>query len=289
MGAAGSLRVGVYADVSNMYINGGRRMRYDVLRDFACRDSAEPIRLNAYVSYDRDRSEADVDYRRGAAEFQSLLRDYGYKVIIKTVRWYVDETGKRFGKANADLDLAVDVLLQSNNLDRVVIASGDGDFLQVVRALQNKGCRVEIVALENVSAELRREADLFMSGFLIPSLIPLARPGESRPPEGVNWGEVGSRVRGICYWHHADQGFGFMRFMKKIRGITWQIDSRQPDSPYGTVYFHDSNLPRHIHPAGLPSRHVIFEFTIAESNRDKNKLQAEEIEAVAPAAMDRPE
>lgn len=273
MSANNSMRVGVYADVSNMYINGGRRMRYDILRDFACRGQAEPIRLNAYVSHDRDRAETDPEYRRGASEFHSLLRDYGYKVIIKTVKWYVDEFGKRFGKANADLDLAVDVLMQSANLDRVVIASGDGDFLQVVRALQNKGCRVEIVALDNVSADLRREGDLFMSGYLIPNLTPISRSGEMGA-----WGEPGSRVRGICYWHHEEQSYGFFRYLKRVEGNTWMIDSRQPDSPYGTVYFHDSGLPRGVSPTSLPSRHHIFEFTLQESTRDRSKLQADDIE-----------
>ena len=37
-------------------------MRYDVLREFACRDGAEPARLNAYVSFDADRARADPVY-----------------------------------------------------------------------------------------------------------------------------------------------------------------------------------------------------------------------------------
>jgi len=158
-----------------MYHNGGQRMQYDVLREFACRDDAEPVRLNAYVTYDVDRAGRDNAYRDGATAFHSKLRDYGYKVIVKEVKWFTEEGGQRMGKANADLDLAVDALLQSEKLDRVLIASGDGDFVQVVRALQNRGCRVEIVGLDNTSYELRQEADLFISGFLIPNMIPMLR------------------------------------------------------------------------------------------------------------------
>ena len=55
---------------------------------------------------------------------------------------------------------------------RVVLITGDGDFVQVVRALQNMGCRVELVAFQNVSYDLRCEADLFIPGFLIPGLLP---------------------------------------------------------------------------------------------------------------------
>ena len=35
-----NLRVGVYIDVANLARNGGYGMRYDVLRDFACRGNA---------------------------------------------------------------------------------------------------------------------------------------------------------------------------------------------------------------------------------------------------------
>ena len=165
------VKIGVYVDAANIYRNGGSRMQYDILREFACRDMGEPVRLNAYVTHDTDRAQWDADYRIGALRFHSALRDLGYKVIIKRVRWYDDEAGNRYAKANSDLDLAVDALLQSENLDRVLIATGDGDFVQVVRALQNKGCRVEVVAFDNVSGNLRQEVDLFMSGYLIPQSL----------------------------------------------------------------------------------------------------------------------
>src|SRR6266511_3057700 len=96
-------KVGVYIDVANLTRNGGYGMRYDVLREFACRGGAEPIRLNAYVSYDEQRAEHDFNYKMAQQGFYSLLRDFGYKVIQKTVKWYVDESGNRYGKANADL------------------------------------------------------------------------------------------------------------------------------------------------------------------------------------------
>ena len=135
--------IGVYVDAANISRNGGQRMQYDVLRKFACRDYAEALRLNVYLSYDGEKAETNLIYRDRARAYQSALREIGYKVIEKRVKWFEDELGNRFGKANADLDMAVDVLLQSENLDRVLLVTGDGDFVQVVRALQNKRCRVE--------------------------------------------------------------------------------------------------------------------------------------------------
>lgn len=275
MTRASNSKVGVYADVANMYRNGGQRMQYDVLREFACRDHAEPLRLNAYVTYDSDRAKRDPAYRSGTTSFHSKLRDYGFKVIVKEITWYRDDSGTRYGKADADLDLAVDALLQSENLDRVLIASGDGDFVNVVRALQNRGCRVEIVGLDNTSRALRQEADMFISGFTIPDMIPLTRPGKA--PE---WGEVGSRVRGSCYWYEPERGFGYMRFLKKIGPGLWFTDARHPSSPFETAFFPHVNLPEGVRPTFLPSRNHIFEFEIGPSERSEG-LQAIDIELVS--------
>jgi uncharacterized LabA/DUF88 family protein len=276
-----SANIGIYVDGANVMRNGGFGMRYDVLREFACRDQAEPIRLNVYLSIDEGRAEQDPAYRNAQYGYFSRLRDFGYKVIQKPVKWFTDEKGERYGKANADLEMAVDALLQSHNLDRVMLVTGDGDFVQVVRALQNRGCRVEVVAFDNVSLALRREADLFVSGYLVPNLLPIGT-GTRTPPTGrAPWGEVGSRVRGFCYMHK-EEGYGFFRFMAKIAPGLWITDTRQPGSPYETVFFHDSNLPEQVGAHQLPSRRMIFEFDLAQSDRKEGQnLQAENIELVS--------
>ncbi|MCG3161927.1 MAG: hypothetical protein JMDDDDMK_03155 [Acidobacteria bacterium] len=268
-------RVGVYVDVANINRNGGYGMGYEVLREFACRDNAEAVRLNAYVSYDADKARRDSYYFHRTNSFYSVLRDFGYKVIQKEVKWFTDEDGNRVAKANADLDLAVDALLQSENLDRVLLVTGDGDFVQVVRALQNKGCRVEVVAFKNVSSQLRREADMFMSGYLVPNLLPIEDDDDN------SWGGVDHRVRGICYYHKAD--FGFMRFLKRIDRNLWMTDAKHPDSPYGTAWFHDTSLPAGSNgpvAQDLPSRKYIFEFKLVRAEQDKG-LRAVDIQIVA--------
>jgi uncharacterized LabA/DUF88 family protein len=269
-----SARVGVYVDVANINRNGGYGMGYEVLREFACRDKGEALRLNAYVSFDAEKARREAYYSQRTNSFYSVLRDFGYKVIQKEVKWFTDEDGNRVAKANADLDLAVDALLQSENLDRVLLVTGDGDFVQVVRALQNRGCRVEVVAFRNVSADLRREADMFMSGYLIPNLLPL----ESKTGEENIWGEVEHRVRGICYYHKND--FGFMRFLKRIDQNLWMTDAKHPDSPYGTAWFHDSSLPNglgSVIAADLPSRKYIFEFRLMRAEHERG-LRAVDIQ-----------
>ena len=75
-----NIRAGVYLDVENLNRNGGYRMRYDVLREFASRDGAEVVRLNAYVGYDEDRVKRDPVYAQGTHNFYNTIRDFGYGV-----------------------------------------------------------------------------------------------------------------------------------------------------------------------------------------------------------------
>jgi uncharacterized LabA/DUF88 family protein len=271
-------KVGVYIDSTNIAKNGGYKMRYNVLREFACRGGSEPVRLNAYVSYDSDRAQKDGVYRNGQQNFYAWLRDFGFKVIKKNVKWYTDETGNRYGKANADLDLAVDALTQSENIDRVLLATGDGDFVPVVRVLQNKGCRVEVVAFDNVSPDLKDEADMFISGYLIPELLPV----NGNAGHHKSWGEVGSKVRGICYSHNSEKDYGFFRYMASISRELWKMDSRDDGSPYKSAFFHDSQLPDEMRSSELPSRHLIFEFELQNPLKEGAEVQATNIQLVSP-------
>ncbi len=257
-------------------MNGGYGMQFDVLREFACHDEAEAVRLNAYVAFDPPRAHDDPVYADGQRNFHSSLRDFGYKVIQKYVKRYTDADGNTVSKANSDLDMAVDVLLQSEKLDRVMMLTGDGDFVQVVRALQNRGCRVELVAFDNISSDLRREVDVFVSGYLVPNLLPVKNVSRSVQP----WGELGSRVRGVCYYHKDIEGYGFMRFLDHYEGDLWISDTRHKDSPYRTAYFHDTYFLDKPGDGEIPNRDVIFEFELAKSLRNDG-LEAKNIKIVA--------
>ncbi len=268
------MKIGVYIDVANLAMNGGFGMRYEVLRVFACRGGREAVRLNAYVSFDADRAQSDEEYKIKQYRFHSALRDVGYKVIQKETKWYTGENGEPIAKANVDLELAVDALLQSTSLDRVILATGDGDFVKVVSALQNSGCRVEVVAFDNVSADLRREADLYLSGYLIPGLLPIFKGGTAQ-----RWGEPGGYARGVFYMHDAARGFGWLRYLTTVDAQLWRTDTREPESPYRTIFCHDSELPVGINPDALTNRNVLFEFRIVEGT-ENGKNKAVELKAI---------
>lgn len=269
-------KIGIYVDVENITMNGGRGMQYDVLRQFSCRGGGDPLRMNAYVRFDEERARSNDPTYDKVLEFHSRLRDSGFKVIEKPIRWYRDSAGERYGKANADLDMAVDMLLQSERLDRLVLVSGDGDFVKVVEALQNRGSRVEVIGFNNVSANLQNQADLYMSGFLVPNLLPVhSHSSEERVP----WGEENSRVRGTCHWFDDEKGYGFLRFLFEISDRIWTLDSRLPESPYSTAFLHVSELDDDHLQYRLPNRDIVLEFTLEESDRG---LVARDVVALNP-------
>jgi len=259
------LRVGVYLDGENISRRGGRNMRFGPLCEFARRGGAETIRLNAYVAFDHERARHDATYREGKRGYHNALREHGFKVIEKPVRWFVGDDGERVSKANADLDLAVDLLTQCERLDRIILISGDGDFARVVNAAQGRGCRVEVVAFDSVSADLRHECDQFVSGYLIPGLLP-SRGG---PP----WGTPGSRVRGTCCGGFNDRDYGFLRYF-----VGPSAHELEPEE----AFFHRKDGPSDFDYGLLPNRDFVFEFTLAEDRGEK--LAARDVQLVASYA-----
>ena len=94
--------------------------------------------------------------------------DYnGFSMVTKPTKEFTDATGRRKIKGNMDIELAVDAMRLSDNLDHIVIFSGDGDFRSLVAAVQQKGKRVSVVSTLQtqppmVADELRRQADQFV-------------------------------------------------------------------------------------------------------------------------------
>lgn len=265
-------RVGVYVDASNISMNGGHGMRFDVLRELACRGGGEAQRLNVYLAFDQRRASNSSEYASKSRGYQAVLRDQGFRVTVKQVKHFRDEEGNEVSKSNADLDLAVDALTESERLDTVLLVTGDGDFVQVVRALQSKGCRVEVLGFDNVSRDLRDAADQFINGYAIPGLLPTREAGEQR----VRWAETGSRVRGFCNRFGAAEGYGFIGFWRAIPE-TLVLTATETER----VYFKSGSLADASLATELPSRTVVLEFELAEPAKPGGAREAKRIEAVS--------
>lgn len=164
-----SHNVGVFVDVSNLFYSAksaGVEVNYCRLLEHAVA-GRDLIRASAYTGVDPENA--------NQRKFIDFLRANGYKVICKDIHKY---EGGRI-KANLDIEIAVDIMLLSENLDVVVLVSGDGDFVRLVDAIQMKGVRCEVISFGiSTSNELIDVADHFTE---IGSLSGIFRNAPSGP------------------------------------------------------------------------------------------------------------
>lgn len=94
--------------------------------------------------------------------------DYnGYSMVTKPTKEFIDAQGRKKIKGNMDIELAIDMMEMADNVDHIMLFSGDGDFRRLIEAVQRKGVRVTIVSTIKssppmVADELRRQADHFL-------------------------------------------------------------------------------------------------------------------------------
>src|SRR2546421_4928320 len=115
----------------------------------------------------------DIDYKRLLTEFQSrgtLVRafyytvivedqefsalrplidwlDYnGFTVVTKPAKEFDDGEGRRKFKRSMSIELAVDALEIANQVDNIMLFSGDGDFCSLLEAVQRRGVHVTVIS-----------------------------------------------------------------------------------------------------------------------------------------------
>src|SRR3954452_842301 len=144
--------VAVFVDVANIFYAAkaaGVDIDYVTLLKSATA-GRDFVRAYAYTGLDPD--------NENQRNFHSFLARNHYKVVSKDIRKYGD--GKV--KANLDIELVVDMMKTSRNLDIAIVVSGDGDFAPAIRAVQEMGVRVEVISFRgNTSSDLIDVADLF--------------------------------------------------------------------------------------------------------------------------------
>lgn len=179
-------RVGLFVDVQNMFYGArekGARLDFEALLAEAS-TNRRLVRAVAYLVETRD-----IDQ----SAFIHLLEVKRYEVRRKPLRIRPDGSMK----GNWDLEIALDVLTTADNLDVVVLVTGDGDFLPLVRMLKLRGLAVEVFGFPRSSApDLREAADRFVpiTRRMLRPLSPERRPrstasrpapanGDPPPPE----------------------------------------------------------------------------------------------------------
>ena len=101
-----------------------------------------------------------IDRHLARIRFYKKLCKFGYRLFLKPVKLYTQDDGSTKRKANVDVDMTFHLMKEEDEFDRVVILSGDGDFLPVLKYLQEeKGREVIILARgERTAKEIRQFA-----------------------------------------------------------------------------------------------------------------------------------
>lgn len=156
-------RIGLFIDGANLYAT-ARALGFDIdykrlLEHF--KTDGHLIRALYYTALLEDQEYSPI------RPLVDWLDYNGYTMITKPTKEFTDSTGRRKVKGNMDIELAIDVMEMCDNLDHIVLFSGDGDFRRLVEAVQRKGRRVSVISTVRsqppmVADELRRQADEFI-------------------------------------------------------------------------------------------------------------------------------
>ena len=178
-------RVALFIDGANLYAT-AKSLGFDIdyKRLLALfRQKAQLVRALYYTALAEDQEYSSI------RPLIDWLDYNGFTMVTKPTKEFTDASGRRKVKGNMDIELAVDAIRLAENLDHIVIFSGDGDFRSLVGALQQMGKRVSVAStLETqpalVADELRRQADQFIDLANLEQLI--CRDPTSRPTRGPN-------------------------------------------------------------------------------------------------------
>ncbi|MEX1014454.1 MAG: NYN domain-containing protein [Candidatus Paceibacterota bacterium] len=159
-----SQRVGVFVDVQNVYhsaknLSNARVNFTELLKTIV--NKRDLIRALAYV--------VKSETATGERSFFEALEKAGFELRVKDLQIF----SSGYKKADWDVGIAVDAIRMADNLDVVVLVTGDGDFTPLVEYLQwGKGKQVEVVAFsKTTSSMLRDECDIFVELENIPKIL----------------------------------------------------------------------------------------------------------------------
>lgn len=148
-------KIGVFVDVQNIYYT----TKQAFSRSFNYRTfwqelsyQGDIVIANAYAI------ESKLD---GQRKFQDALRHIGFEVKLKP---YIQ---RQDGSAKGDWDvgITIDIMEESEHLDKVILLSGDGDFELLMKKIKQKfGVSTQVVGVEALTAnKLKLSVDEFKS------------------------------------------------------------------------------------------------------------------------------
>ena len=143
-------RVGIFVDVSNLYYSlkekfNGKKLNYTKFLAFIEDGFGEVVMKVAYGAAKEGQ----------AITFKTVLSKLGFEIKYKLPKKFI--VGLPCFKADQDVNIAMDIVKHIDSLDRIILASGDGDMVPVVEYALEHNVEVIIIA-SRISRELSNKA-----------------------------------------------------------------------------------------------------------------------------------
>lgn len=79
-------------------------------------------------------------------KFYAKLKKFGYELVLKPVKIYLQPDGSKVRKANCDVDLTFYAMRDKDKFDKGIFMTGDGDFFIMLDYLIKQKKQVLIIA-----------------------------------------------------------------------------------------------------------------------------------------------
>ena len=180
-------RLALFIDGSNLYAAAkalGFDIDYKLLRNEFMR-RGKLVRAFYYTALVEDQEYSPI------RPLVDWLDYNGFSMVTKPAKEFTDSTGRRKIKGNMDIELVIDAMELADQVDHVVLFSGDGDFRRLAEAVQRKGKKFSVVSsLQTqppmIADDLRRQADHFIELADLQNAVgrdPAERPPRVERPE----------------------------------------------------------------------------------------------------------
>ena len=148
------IRVGVFIDGSNMLWGSrasGIRIDWEKMKTYL-KTRFNLVMLNYYAGEDDTPKPEHIQRSLNQKKFHKKLEKIGYYVIRKPLKHMASGTTK----CDMDIEITMDIRTHENNIDCIILFSGDSDYLPVVDYYWKKGKYIRIFAFkESLSWELK--------------------------------------------------------------------------------------------------------------------------------------
>ena len=136
--------------------------KYDYLKNHSTPLDDVSNYIQKYLTGNKRFSSSEKDLLQkylGRISFYKKLESFGFELFLKPVKVYKQSSGSIQKKANCDVEMAFYLMKEIRKYNKVVVLSGDGDFLPVLKYLREKNKKVVILARGSRTArEIRQFA-----------------------------------------------------------------------------------------------------------------------------------